>query len=177
MGHLRSILVFLITLLAAGRAFAQGDPEIFEVEKSSVDRAAAQSLGALLVHFAQGEGEVCGTGIDVAGAVTVRLGLDRSPAWRPRFPAYETPARPAPRALATTGISLRDDGGNEELDVGLAARQALLEMIDYLTGVRGLGREQAYVLASVAVDLRISEVVDVPNALVSALLPLDVFER
>ncbi|HXV57732.1 MAG TPA: acetamidase/formamidase family protein [Gaiellaceae bacterium] len=129
------------------------------------------------LHFAQGEGEVCGTGIEVAGAVTVRLGLDRSPAWRPRFPVYETPARPAPRALATTGISLRDDGGNEELDVGLAARRALLEMIDYLTGARGLGREQAYVLASVAVDLRISEVVDVPNALVSALLPLDVFER
>ena len=129
------------------------------------------------LHFAQGEGEVCGTGIEVAGAVTVRLGLDRSPAWRPRFPVYETPARPAPRALATTGISLRDDGRNEALDVGLAARWALLEIIDYLTGVRGLGREQAYVLASVAVDLRLSEVVDVPNALVSALLSLDVFER
>ena len=129
------------------------------------------------LHFAQGEGEVCGTGIEVAGAVTVRLGLDRNPSWRPRFPLYETPARPAPRVLATTGISLRDDGGNEALDIGLAARRALLEMIDYLTGVRGLGREQAYVLASVAVDLRLSEVVDVPNALVSALLPLDVFER
>jgi formamidase len=127
--------------------------------------------------LAQGEGEVCGTGIEVAGAVTVRLGLEEKPSWLPRFPLYETPARPAPRVLATTGISLRDDGGNEALDIGLAARRALLEMIDYLTGVRGLGREQAYVLASVAVDLRLSEVVDVPNALVSALLPLDVFER
>ncbi|HSK17436.1 MAG TPA: acetamidase/formamidase family protein [Gaiellaceae bacterium] len=133
------------------------------------------SIGDL--HFAQGEGEVCGTGIEVAGAVTVRLGLEKQPAWVPRFPVYETPARPGRRVFATTGIPLRDDGANEALDVGLAARRALLEMIGYLTDARGLGREQAYVLASVAVDLRLSEVVDVPNALVSALLPLDVFER
>ena len=42
--------------------------------------------------------------------------------------------------------------------------------------VGGLTREQAYVLVSVAVDLRLSEIVDVPNPLVSALLPLDIFE-
>ena len=41
---------------------------------------------------------------------------------------------------------------------------------------RGFSREQAYIICSVAVDLRISEVVDVPYPLVSALLPLDVFE-
>ena len=62
------------------------------------------------------------------------------------------------------------------MDIGLAARRALLELIDYLQAVRGLDRAAAYVLCSVAADLRISEVVDVPNALVSALLPLDVFE-
>jgi formamidase len=49
-------------------------------------------------------------------------------------------------------------------------------MIAYLGHDRGLTPEQAYVLASVAVDLRLSEVVDVPNPLVSALLPLDIFE-
>jgi len=49
-------------------------------------------------------------------------------------------------------------------------------MLGYLVSARGLGREAAYVLMSVAVELRISEIVDVPNALVSALLPLDVFE-
>ncbi len=49
-------------------------------------------------------------------------------------------------------------------------------MLDYLGAERGLSREQAYILMSVAVQLRISEVVDRPNALVSALLPLDVFE-
>jgi formamidase len=47
-------------------------------------------------------------------------------------------------------------------------------MIDHL-GTRGYDRKQAYALCSVAVDLHISQVVDVPNFIVSALLPLDIF--
>jgi formamidase len=47
-------------------------------------------------------------------------------------------------------------------------------MIDYL-GTRGFSREQAYALCSCAVDLRIAQTVDVPNMLVTALLPLDIF--
>ena len=47
-------------------------------------------------------------------------------------------------------------------------------MIDLLED-RGWTREQAYVICSVAVDLRISNVVDVPNYVVSALLPEDIF--
>ncbi|MDH3910342.1 MAG: acetamidase/formamidase family protein, partial [Rhodospirillales bacterium] len=58
----------------------------------------------------------------------------------------------------------------------LAARNALIEMIDYLVREKGLTREQAYILCSVAVDLRIGQVVDVPNYTVSAILPLTVFE-
>ena len=81
------------------------------------------------------------------------------------------------RYLATTGISLADDGRNELLDLGLAARRALLELVEYLAATYGFAREAAYVLASVAAELRISQVVDLPNALVSALLPLDIFEH
>jgi acetamidase/formamidase len=57
-----------------------------------------------------------------------------------------------------------------------AARLALLEMIDHLQREHGFARPAAYALCSAVVDLRISEVVDVPCPLVSALLPLDVFE-
>jgi formamidase len=133
------------------------------------------SVGDL--HFAQGDGEVCGTAIEVAGAVTVRFALRREEQWRPRFPAYRTPARPARPSFATTGIPVRDDGGNESMDLTLSARNALLEMIGYLTATYGFSREAAYALCSACVDLRLSEVVDVPNPLVSAVLPLDVFER
>jgi formamidase len=132
--------------------------------------------GALLsigdLHFAQGDGEVCGTAIEVSGAITVRVGLHKDPAWRPRYPAYETPTRPARRSFATTGIPVAD-----AMDVTAAARAALLEMIDYLGATRGLEREAAYALCSAVVDLRLSEAVNVPYPLVSALLPLDVFER
>jgi formamidase len=128
------------------------------------------------LHYSQGDGEVCISAIEISGAVTVRFAVHKSPRWLPRFASYETPAVMQRASFATTGIPLADDGTNVPLDLNLAARRALLELIDYLEHVRGLTREAAYVLCSVAADLRISEVVDAPNPLVSALLPLDVFE-
>jgi formamidase len=126
------------------------------------------SIGDL--HFAQGDGEVCGTAIEVAGSVTVRFAVHDVPA--PAFPAYETPGgRHAERSLATVGIPV--DVG---MDLNAAARAALLEMIGHLERRYGFERPAAYALCSVCVDLRISEVVDVPYPVVSALLPLDVFE-
>ena len=61
------------------------------------------------------------------------------------------------------------------MDLNAAARAALLEMIGHLERMYCFARPAAYALCSVAVDLRISEVVDVPYPVVSALLPLDVF--
>jgi formamidase len=131
--------------------------------------------GALLsigdVHFAQGDGEVCGTGIEIEAAVTVRLGLRKAPRWAPRFPAYLTPPQPGRPRFATTGIP-EDDA----MDLTAAARAALLAMIDWLEAEHGLSRPAAYCLCSACVDLHLSEVVDVPYPLVSALIPLDVFE-
>jgi formamidase len=125
------------------------------------------SIGDL--HFAQGDGEVCGTAIEVAGAVTVRFALHDGPA--PPLPRYETPARPQPASFATMGIPVETG-----MDLNAAAHTALLEMLDHLEQRYGFERPAAYALASVAVDLRVSEVVDVPYPLVSALLRLDVFE-
>jgi formamidase len=135
-----------------------------------------QVPGALLsigdVHFAQGDGEVCGTGIEIEAAVTITLGVRRSPRWIPRFPAYLTPAQPGRACFATTGIP-EDDA----MDLTAAARAALLAMIDWLELEHGLTRPAAYCLCSACVDLHLSEVVDVPYPLVSALIPLDVFEH
>ncbi len=136
--------------------------------------------GALLsigdLHFAQGDGEVCISAIETGGFVAVRLGLRRD-GWRPRFPAWERPAAARRPMFATTGVPLTDEGANADMDLWLASRRALIEMLEYLQHDRGLGREPAYVLMSAAVELRVSEAVDAPNALVSACLPLDVFEE
>ena len=96
----------------------------------------------------------------------------------PRFshPDYFLPPEwAAPRAfIATTGMPIRVDGTQESEDLTLAAQNALLEMI-VLLEERGYSREQAYVICSVAVDLRISNAVDLPNVTVSALLPEAIF--
>ena len=97
-----------------------------------------------------------------------------------RFPVFErddyftSPEMAAPRRfLASTGMCIAD-GVNQSEDASLAARNALLNMIDLLME-RGWTREQAYSICSVAVDLKLSQVVDVPNFVVSAFLPLDIF--
>ncbi|MBV8735858.1 MAG: acetamidase/formamidase family protein [Alphaproteobacteria bacterium] len=136
-------------------------------------------------HFAQGDGEACGTAIEMSGSILVRFTVHKGEAWRRgiRFPRflrndyYFPPELAAPRRfLATTGISVRADGTNESEDTTLSARNALLAMIDLLVE-RGWTRQQAYAICSVAVDLKISELVDVPNMVVSAFLPLDIFAK
>lgn len=144
-----------------------------------------QVAGAMLSigdpHFAQGEGECCGTAIEVAATVVLRVSLRRREdgPWMPRFPAVEfsEPVVDAARPyFMTTGIPLTDDGENADLDLTLAARRALLEMVGWLQHERGLTREQSYVLTSVAADLRVAEAVNRPNGLVVCRLPLDVFD-
>ena len=68
------------------------------------------------------------------------------------------------------------DLANQSEDVTLAARDALMKMIDFLHTKHGLTPEQAYILCSVACDLKISNLVDVPNFVVSNFLHLDVFD-
>jgi formamidase len=135
------------------------------------------------VHFAMGDCEACGTGVEMRSRVHVSFKLRKGEAARRNIRAlqfyrdtyFNVPELAAPkRFYATTGYSVTEDDENRSEDLTLAARNALLAMIDYL-GTRGYDRQQAYALCSVAVDLRVSQVVDVPNFIVSALLPLDIF--
>ena len=72
-------------------------------------------------------------------------------------------------------MPISTEGEIEAENLNLACRNAVLNMIDLLQE-RGFSREQAYIICSVAVDLRISNVVDVPNFVVSALLPEAIFD-
>jgi formamidase len=134
-------------------------------------------------HFAQGDSECCGTAIEMGATVTVRFRIHRGEAARhkivwPRFahPGYfSAPEWAAPKNfIATMGMPVRDDGRNEGGDITLATRNAVINMIGLLQE-RGWTREQAYVICSVAVDLKVSSVVDVPNMVVSAILPEGIF--
>jgi len=135
-------------------------------------------------HFAQGDSECCITAIEMGATAMVRFRLHAGEAARhnirwPRFahPGYfMAPEWAAPRNfIATMGMPIRQDGTQEGEDLTLAARNALINMIELLQE-RGWSREQAYIICSVAVDLRISNVVDLPNVTVSAFLPEDIFQ-
>jgi len=131
--------------------------------------------GALLgvgdTHAAQGDGEVCGTAIESPATVTVRLSVRRDlDVDAPEFDVTRPLERPESAAAgyhATTGVAP---------DLMAASRQAIERMIVHLGGRYGLEPEEAYALCSVAVDLKISEIVDAPNWVVSAFLPLDLFD-
>ena len=135
-------------------------------------------------HFAQGDSECCITAIEMGATAVVKFQLHKGVAETrgitfPRYshPGYFLPPEwAAPRNfIATMGMPIRSDGTQEGEDLTLAARNALLNMIDLLQE-RGWTREQAYVICSVAVDLRISNAVDLPNVTVSAFLPEDIFQ-
>lgn len=122
-------------------------------------------------HAAQGDGEVCGTAIESAMTVTARVTVrDDLKIDTPEFDV----ARPLERVSAAkagyhavTGIAP---------DLMQAARQSIERMIEYLGSRYRLDPQSAYALCSVAVDLKISEVVDAPNWVVSAFLPNDLFD-
>ncbi|MFP9062194.1 acetamidase/formamidase family protein [Natrialbaceae archaeon A-chndr2] len=119
-------------------------------------------------HAAQGDGEICGGAIETPITIDVRLEVqsDRNIAQ----PQYRMPQGTASRAgvqtYSTTGIS------DDLMD---ATRKATLAMVNHLQDERGLRAHDAYILASVAADLKINEVVDRPNWVVSSHIPEDIF--
>jgi acetamidase/formamidase len=120
-------------------------------------------------HAAQGDGEVCITAIETDMTATLRFTLHKG---------LETPEL----QFRTAGPLLRRTNTREWFattghgpDLMEAARDAVRHMIAWLVAEHGLTREEAYILCSVAVDLKLAEVVDAPNWVVSAFLPMSLF--
>jgi acetamidase/formamidase len=122
-------------------------------------------------HAAQGDGEVAISGLECAMRTRIRVDVVRDA----RLPAPQLRRAPGPLTprvdhagwYATMGI---------EPDLMEASRAAVRAMIDHLGRERGLSREDAYMLCSLAGDLKICEVVDTPNWNVACFVPDAVFE-
>lgn len=121
------------------------------------------------VHAAQGDGEVCGTGIECQATVTAR------------FDIYKGHPMPEP-AIQLSG---RMPGAwNENWMVTTAhgpdlmenARNAVRYMVGFLVRTQGLTPQEAYVLCSACADLKIGEIVDAPNWIVTCSFPMDIFQ-
>jgi acetamidase/formamidase len=121
-------------------------------------------------HAAMGDGEVCGTAVETAMDIAVRLTVRRDLSIA--YPQYEIPAGQLTRGEASgyhvcTGI---------HDDLMEATREATRGLIEHIVQRHGRDRQEAYAIASVAADLRIHEVVDAPNWVVGAFLPHAIFE-
>ena len=121
-------------------------------------------------HATQGDGEVSGTAIETPMRALVRLTVRQDL----HVTGPEFLAAPDPHAALRNGPRYATDGiGPDLLE---AARDALRRMIEWMGREHGLDPMRAYLLCSVAVDLRISEIVDVPNFVVTAHCPLGIFD-
>lgn len=116
------------------------------------------------VHAAMGDGEVCVTAIECAGRATFRFGLVKQTGLT--MPRYSTRIEEKREYQVATGIAP---------DLMQAAKASVRNMLDFLTKAYGLKREDAYILCSVAADLRVHEVVDQPNWVVGTMIPMDIF--
>jgi acetamidase/formamidase len=141
--------------------------------------------GALLScgdgHAAQGDGEVCGTAIETPMKCTVRVTVEKSKSYV-TSPHYLTALQGSEAGYqAHLGKGKEMGRGQEYAALGIdsdlreASRKALRGLIAWLIAEKGLNKVEAYMLASVAADLKITEAVDMPNYAVACALPLGIF--
>jgi len=152
-----------------------GNLDTRQLVRGAVLYLPVQLEGALFscgdAHAAQGDGEVCVTGIEAPMYAALR------------FTVQEGRQLPAPQFMTSGPLTPRVDtaGFYGTMGVGpdlyVAAQDAVRAMVEHVSGLYGLSREDAYVLASLVVDLKISEIVDAGEYIVSALLPLAVFRE
>jgi acetamidase/formamidase len=119
-------------------------------------------------HAAQGDGEVCVAAIECAMRATLRFRLHKRSIATPRFivPGPLTPRVDAGGFYGTMGI---------HPDLMQGAKTAVRGMIQLLMEEHRLSREDAYVLCSVAGDLKILEIVDAGVWNVGFTIPRAVF--
>jgi acetamidase/formamidase len=151
-----------------------GNLDIRDLSAGTVLYLPVEVTGALFsvgdTHAAQGDGEVCGTAIE--SPMDTVLTLDVVKDARLKTPRFTTPG-PVSRHLDTKGYEVTTGIGP---DLTEGAKSAVLHMIDLIAGRYGMDPVDAYMLLSVCGDLRISEIVDVPNWVVSFYFPRRVFE-
>ncbi len=117
-----------------------------------------------------GDAEVCGTAVESAMTITVRLTTIKD---RPiAYPQFHLPAGHLQKQNAASAQHVCT---GVDSDLTEAAKQATRAMIAHIEQTYGLDRQTAYAVTSVAVDLRIHELVDAPNWVVGAFLPESIF--
>jgi acetamidase/formamidase len=150
-----------------------GNMDIRDLAAGTVLHLPVEVPGGLLslgdTHAAQGDGEVCGTAIESASSLAVKLDLVKGA--NLTAPRFTTPG-PVTRHLDGAGYEVTTGIGP---DLMAAARDAVAAMVDLIAAGQAMAAVDAYMLCSVCGDLRVSEIVDQPNWVVSFYFPRIVF--
>lgn len=151
-----------------------GNMDIRDLSAGTTLYLPVEVAGALFsvgdTHAAQGDGEVCGTAIESPMDVVLTLDLVKDA--NLKMPRFTTPG-PVTHHLDAKGYEVTTGIGP---DLMAASRDAVAGMIDFLCATRKMAAVDAYMLVSTCGDLRISEIVDMPNWVVSFYFPRCVFE-
>jgi acetamidase/formamidase len=151
-----------------------GNMDIRDLSAGTTLYLPVEVAGALFsvgdTHAAQGDGEVCGTAIESPMDVVLTIDLVKNAGLR--FPRFTTQG-PVTNHLDAKGYEVTTGIGP---DLMSAARDAVSGMVDFLCATRQMAAVDAYMLVSTCGDLRISEIVDQPNWVVSFYFPRCVFE-
>lgn len=121
-------------------------------------------------HAAQGDGEICGTAIE--SPMTMVLKFDLIKSLDLKFPRFSTPG-PVTRHFDTMGYEVTMAMGPDLME---AAKNAVWDMVKHISESQNMAPVDAYMLSSVCADLRISEIVDAPDWIVSCYFPKIVFQ-
>lgn len=121
-------------------------------------------------HAAQGDGEVCGTAIEASMEATMKFKLHKGKTIQE--PRFELSKAPTPEADSQGYFATTAQGP----DIFEASQNAIRYMIEYLSSEYKMSEEEAYMLCSTTVDLKINEIVNQPNFGVSAFLPKSIFK-
>lgn len=121
-------------------------------------------------HAAQGDGEVCGSAIETPMKARIRLTVEKGKPWI-KSPHYKT------NPVSSIAVESRGEYATLGIDPDIleATKKAVRGLIEWLVGEKGVTRVEAYMLASVAGDLKIVECVDMPNYAVACSVPLNIF--
>ncbi len=151
-----------------------GNMDIRDLAAGTTLYLPVEVAGALLsvgdTHAAQGDGEVCGTAIESPMDAVMTIDLVKNA--NLKMPRFTTPG-PVTRHLDAKGYEVTTGVGESLMT---AARDAVAAMIEFLSTSRNMAPEDAYMLVSACGDLRISEIVDKPNWIVSFYFPRCIFE-
>jgi acetamidase/formamidase len=157
-----------------------GNIDIKQITKGSVLQLPVYVEGAKFSagdgHMAQGDGEITGTAIETLMSGTFRFNVIKNTvigAPRAIVPASDPTQLGLSAEMTEQGFYLTSGSGPDLME---NAKNAVRDMIDWLVTEQHVSMHEAYALCSVAGDLKISELVDLPYWLVSMALPRGIFE-